>query len=282
MAMHPKHMVGLQRFGLPVSVVLVFCAVVWLSVQEAPQHESVVAPHEVETPPPAVYVMPDPNPKTSVLGTDASISQDSLRLQLIATAPGKSSHEGTAILGTQVSNPQTYAAGSVLASGAVIEEIFTDHVVLRISGTRTKLFRVGIHSSEDGLLIAATTVGGPGIADRPVDTRVTSQQDFVEYVRPKLVFDGDKLTGFEISAGRNGSRLSALGLESGDVIRTIDGRPVKSDADWQRVATSLSNGSALVLGIERQDSLISIVMDAARLSSNSQPSALASQPPPSM
>ena len=257
-------------------------AVYWLLRDDAAPSDVPSAPvHTGSPPPPAVYVTPDPNPTTLIQGTEASVSTDLVRLQLFATSPGTDPGEGTAVLGTHATNPQTYATGSVLASGAMIEEVHFDHVVLEFRGSRTHLYRVGIHSADDEALVAATTVGGPGIADRPIDDRVTTHHVPTDFIRPRLVFDGEKVAGFEVTTGRNAYRLSTLDLEAGDVIRSIDGRAVTADADWRRLTESLGSGRSVVLGIDRKNSAISILLDGARLTSDSQTRAAALQSFPS-
>jgi hypothetical protein len=224
-----------------------------------------------------MYVLPSAAPQISVQGTATSVAAEVQRLQLFATTPGKTAHDGTAILGVTPTNPQTYAAGAVLASGASVEEIHPDFVVLKQAGRLTRLYRVGLEQSADEQLLAATTVGGPGIADRPLETHASSREDFAEVIRPKLLFDGEKLAGFKIIPGRDRSALAILGLEAGDVIRAIDGRPVRADADWRRVADALGSGTSIVLSIERGDSALSLMMNGNQLN-QSAASAAASAP----
>src|SRR5512147_151082 len=64
--------------------------------------------------PPAPRVAPAPSfdPSDALLGTDSSVSTQEMQLVLVATAPGRTPREGTATLGTDPRNPQTYAAGA--------------------------------------------------------------------------------------------------------------------------------------------------------------------------
>jgi general secretion pathway protein C len=283
--MYPEFRSVPRRTVLLGSMALTFGAVFW-AFQEGdnlaePPGSPVPSP-QTQALPPAVHVAPDPHPRTSVLGTDASVSDVAVRLQLFATSPGLSPRDGTAVLGTHASNPQTYAVKSVLASGAILDEIHADHVVLLIRGIRTRLYKVGIQAPEDEALIAATTVGGPGIADRPVEKRISSYSHPTDFIRPRLVFESEKVVGFEVSAGRGAHRLAQLDLEPGDIIRKIDGRPVSSDADWQRLTAALGKGASVVLEIDRKESSLSIVMDGAWITSDAQMRGVASQSPPSM
>lgn len=281
--MDPK-LRGMSRWrwtaAISAACLLTFGMLVSHMQQQAEPGALTTQPHYVTAPPPAAYVPPSASPETSVLGTNASVSTEVVRLQLFKTFPGRTVREGTAVLGTAPENPQTYSTGAVLASGARLEEIHRDHVLLMRGDRFSKLYLVGLAANSDDALLAATTVGGPEFAARPVETRPSSREDYAEFIRPKLVFDdnGEKIAGFEIVAGKNGAQLTRLGLAAGDVIRSIDGRPVHADADWHRISDALSSASTLVLGVERNGNLISVLMDAKHL--NSESSGIAGLNPP--
>lgn len=220
---------------------------------------------------PVVPVAP-PDPTVSILGTDSSLSSQRLELVLIATSPGHSPREGTATLGTDPRNPQTYAAGAVLVNGAVIDEIHRDHVVLARDGKRIALTLGGktlarsVASQSFSPGSTATSVGGQGVVQQPLDNVPSSREDLSEFLRPVPVFESDELVGLRILPGKNRSRLEALGLQSGDIIRTIEGKPLKSAASaWQTLDDALSTGTSIVVAIERDTTMMSIYLDGSKL-----------------
>jgi type II secretory pathway component PulC len=72
--------------------------------------------------------------------------------------------------------------------------------------------------------------------------------------------------------------LEQLDLRPGDIVRTIEGRRMKSaDAAWQSLDDAISTGTPIVVGIERDGAMMSIFIDGSRLASTSVPQ---SHPPP--
>jgi hypothetical protein len=209
------------------------------------------------------------DPADALLGTDSSVSSREMQLILVATAPGRTPKEGTATLGTNPRNPQTYAAGAQLVNGAVIEEIYHEHVVLELNGIRSQLTvgqkslfqRLTSRTPETG----ATTVGG-AVAHQPLETVASSREDLSEIIRPEPVFDDRGFVGLRILAGRYSHKLDALGLKSGDIVRTIEGKPLKSaDSAWQTIDDALSTGSSIVVSIEREGTLSSVILDGSQI-----------------
>ena len=64
---------------------------------------------------------------------------------------------------------------------------------------------------------------------------------------------------------------AALDVQPGDVIRSVDGRPIQSSDDWQEIDDVLSSGGSITVGIERQGSLQSVSMEGARLANQEPP-----------
>jgi type II secretory pathway component PulC len=118
----------------------------------------------------------------------------------------------------------------------------------------------------EGKFGSATSIGGRKDVGRQEDVP-TSRDDLSEILRPQPVFENEKFAGLKIFAGTSPGRLSALGIEAGDVIRSIEGKVIESDAAWQEIDDVLSSGGSVVVGIERNGSLMSVSLDGARLTS---------------
>jgi hypothetical protein len=204
----------------------------------------------------------DPDGSLSLLGTTASLSKTPLPLILVATAPRPNSAESTASLGTDARNPQVYGVGSMLANGAVITEIHADHVVLELDGRKATL-HTGLTGSAAASNDKATTIGGP----RPgrLQMRPATPESLTAAIRPEFVFEDDKVAGFRIFAGTNPAALWQLGLKEGDVVRMIDGRPVLNGEAWELVGTALAARKSVVLKVDRDGGLLTIVLDTSKL-----------------
>jgi len=248
---------------------------------------------------PAIVPAAVPDVGTSLLGTDASVSEKPLLLVLVATVPGRTLQESTASLGTDPRNPQTYAGGAVLANGALIEQIEADRVVLRLNGRRSTLTidrdasaRVAMNSVVNDQRTKAgypvltptfadanagvTSIGGRQKKQGREENISKSREDLSEFLRPQPVFEKERMTGLKLLPGTNPSRMTALGVEPGDVIRSVEGKMIESDAAWQKIDDALSSGASIVVGIERNGSLMSISLDGALLA----PTESASLPTP--
>jgi type II secretory pathway component PulC len=231
---------------------------------------------------------PAPDVATSLLGTSASASEEAQQLVLVATNPARIAADSTAMLGTDPRNPQTYAQGSTLANGAVISEIHADRIVLVLKGRRSTLKVDGNAASRMAMrdtlaqsnkasptvlesLAApagadpATTIGGPNAVKRPLDRTSTSRDDFSQIMRSQPVFERDKFAGLQIIAGTRPASLTILGLKEGDIVRTVEGKPVEGEAAWQAIDDAVTTGSSILVGVERDGSLMSVSLDGARL-----------------
>jgi len=237
---------------------------------------------------PAVVAAPAPDVSTSLLGTDASTSEEPLQLFLVGTTVGRTLQESTAMLGTDPRNPQTYAGGGTIANGARIDEIKADHIVLSLAGRRATLkvdrdaparlamtTVVNDQRTEAGHpiltptrivgAIGPTTIGGRRDAASRIDRQPSVMADLSDVVRAQPVFKNDRFAGFQLFPGSTPSRFAALGVEEGDVIRSIEGKFIESDAAWQQIDEALQSGASIVVGIERNGALMSVSLDGARL-----------------
>jgi type II secretory pathway component PulC len=194
---------------------------------------------------------------------------------LVATEPGRSSREGRASLGTDKRNPQTYAAGALLANGMVLEEIYSEYVVLSRNGKRFVLGFDGntpiVSATQRSFQLAEgeLLVGGNEYVKRPLELIPTSREDLSYLIRAEPIFEHDLFAGLRILPGTDGSRLAVLDLKSGDIVRAIDGKPVRSpDEAWQTLDDAISTGTPIIISIDRDGSLMSMSLDGSRLNAH--------------
>lgn len=190
-------------------------------------------------------------------------------LVLVATSPGRYSAEGTAQLAVYPRNAQTYAAGALLRNGARLEQIYPDHVVLERDGQRTALFSRGAgitdRAGTNPLLHIDTPKSAPPVASdgESAASLALKSEELTDYIRPNPVFDGDRLRGFEVYAGRQAAVFAQLGLTAGDVVVAVNG---VSATDPTQIADSfqaLMGGGAVEATVDRRGKLERIVLDGA-------------------
>jgi type II secretion system protein C len=237
---------------------------------------------------------PAPDVTTSLLGTNSSTSEKPLQLVLVGTVPAATLADSRAMLGVDPRNPQTFAGGAILSNGARIAEIHADRIVLRLNGRNETLkvdreapARVAMASVvneqreqkgypilesalSEGTEGSATSIGGSKA--RFVETKATTQSDVADIVRAVPVFENNKMAGFRLLAGTSGGRLPALGLQVDDIVRSIEGKYIESDAAWMRIEEAIAMGDKLVIGIERQGAMQTMTLDGAKLDEGGAPS----------
>ncbi len=194
-------------------------------------------------------------------GTESSASAKPLAIHLISTAPGRNASEGTARIGVSVENPQTYAAGAVLANGARLTAVYIDRVVLQREDESVTLYvqgeqRRGSHERESELLF----VGG----QRDDDAALPSTRNVLtDYLRPSPVFDGNQIVGFQVYSGRASGVFSQMGLQAGDLITSIDGAPLVDANQAMDLLQYVAEGGAVIATVSRNNSALQVSLDGA-------------------
>ena len=202
----------------------------------------------------------EPDVQTAFPGTTSSLSETPRPLILTGTIPGRTLLEGTAFIGIDADNPQTYNGGAVLANGTRLARIHNDHVVLERNGTLAKLFiqgtpRRGNSKPNDLLFVGPTETFTPA--------KPTPASPLTNFIRPSPVFNGPQLVGFQVHAGRNRTPFSTFGLRPGDVIVALDGVPITDQATALESLRQLTNGVAMVATVRRPNGDEHLPLDGA-------------------
>lgn len=190
-------------------------------------------------------------PAESLAGTDSSVSEVALPLYLLAVAPGRNVHEGTALVGTTPENPQTYAAGALLANGAQLAEIYRDHIVLKRDDRTASLSlyqrskaQTAARERDDLLSVGGNPKGQPLAA--------SSHDILTDYLRPSPVYDGEQLQGYQVYPGQKSGVFARLGLQPGDVIVAINDSPLIDPAQAIQLLHQITTGMAVVATVMRK------------------------------
>jgi type II secretion system protein C len=179
-------------------------------------------------------------------GTATSIAKQPQPLLLIATHRGSTPATGTASIGTQASNPQTYAAGALLVNGARLVEIHEEFVVLERGGQQAKLYLANRGQTQKSALL---TVGGE--STRPQLMAAQHTDVLVQYLRPSPVYEGEVLKGYQVYPGPRSDLFARLGLRSGDVILALEGVPFADPQQAIAALEQLTLGRSLLATLER-------------------------------
>jgi type II secretion system protein C len=191
----------------------------------------------------------------------SSASEMPRKLLLTGTLPGRNSREGSAFIGVDARNPQTYSAGALLVNGVRLKEIFKDRVVLEKGGRSAILYLQGRQGPLDlsgvGDLV---TVGGPMSVGSPARLR---HEVFTDYVRPSPVYEGAALLGFQVYPGRQGAVFARWGLQGGDVITAFDGESVTDTGQGMEQFRQLASGLTMRVTVMRKGQSLEIPLDGS-------------------
>lgn len=209
------------------------------------------------------------DPAIARLDNDDAGAKTPRTLVLIDTSPGQGPRDGTARLGTDPRNPQTYVVGALLLNGVRLTEVYRDYVVLERDRESTRLYVQGratngaaqnspltVVERAPSSLSTASSANAPA-GDDPRTAAVTT------YIRPNPVFDGEQLRGFAVYPGGQPAEFSKLGLQSGDVITAINSVGVADGEQIMGLLEQVIGGSAVDVTIQRSDEVRHIILDGS-------------------
>ncbi len=173
----------------------------------------------------------------------------SLSLMLFGTRFNEFTGGGSAILAGADGVQQSYNVGDEVMPGVVLAKVAFDHVVLSRNGAEESLYMDQSTPAETvGALpnsqpVPSSTATAPGNGE--VKLNATTLRDSIG-VTPRN--ESGKVTGLVLSAKDDGAMLRNAGLAAGDIIVSINGRPVSSPSE---IASQLRSGAKLTLEVER-------------------------------
>lgn len=217
--------------------------------------------------PPPANALPPPAPVPAVAtpssaGTDSSVSKLPQPLLLVSTSPGRNSNEGTARIGINLENPQTYVGGATLANGARLEQIHADHVVLERGGRRLKLYLdPKKNAGANQALKALAMVGGEPAPVASPAAEIAPQ--LTDVIRSMAHFENDAMVGLQLFPGQKSSVFRQLGLQSGDILTAIDGGALSDVSSSTELLQRLLDGAAMTATVRRGNRSVTLSLDGS-------------------
>lgn len=210
------------------------------------------------------------DPKLTSLGTHDFGSKVPLRLILVSTTPGVRPRSGTAAIGTNSLNPQTYMAGAILLNGARLSEIHRKYVILERNGKSARLYIQGIRQisapEADSLLAVGGTQAVAAKAEASPDSGQLEAAQVTDYIRPNPVFRAGQLEGFILYPGGKPGAFARMGLASGDVVTEVNGVPVANIGDFMAMLQGIAEGNTLQVTVSRSGREMQLTLDGAAMS----------------
>ncbi|RDV06330.1 PDZ domain-containing protein [Sphingorhabdus pulchriflava] len=185
----------------------------------------------------------DPFFRTEQVSADTEVVT-SLPLTLFGIRTNEASGGGSAIIAGADGVQNSWSVGETIMPGATLHSVAFDHVVISNNGVLEKMY---IDQS-----VPAENVTPNSIEPTPEPTSEPAVKLNAQTLQQSVGLnprnEGGKVTGLVVSAKDDGTMISAAGLQKGDVITSVNGRPVSAAAE---LAAQLRPGARLTLEIER-------------------------------
>jgi len=155
--------------------------------------------------------------------------------------------DGRAIIGDPRGKEETYSVNDPVPGGARLAEIYSDRVILERNG-RYETLRLPKDRADLGAqqpAVAPRSSSGSGQAaafSRYRDEIKRNPGAFLKYVRATPARENGQFIGFRLAPGPDAAALEQLGLQSGDIVTSINEVRIDSPAKGMRAMRSLGEG----------------------------------------
>ena len=185
----------------------------------------------------------------------------SLQLKLFGVRVDEATGRGSAIIAGSDNVQTSYSVGEAIQPGVTLKSVGYDSVVIARGGADETLYLdqsgpapVAAPSAPSPANIALLSQPAAQIA-APGSVTLSQLQSSLT-LAPRQV--NGRVTGL-VPRG-DASFLARLGLQSGDVVVQVSGRPVTDAADLQRAVASLAGGGNLSIAVERGAQIVPIAI----------------------
>ena len=186
-----------------------------------------------------------------------------LRAVFVSTDPGQS----TAIISQRNNSGKLYSPGDMLPGSAKLASIEATRVILSRAGTREELAFKSNFKAKKG--IQAATIAPQQAAQTSPAAPANPQSNALQQINAQLAQDPDETLekmgvsrrsegGYRIGSTANQPFLAQSGLQPGDVVLSINGRPL-GDINVDRLAlTNLANAGSVSVELLRNGQTLTI------------------------
>lgn len=194
----------------------------------------------------------------------ASATVTALGLTLFGININEATGGGSAIIAGEDGVQSSYAVGDEIAPGVRLVGVAFDHVLLDRGGARESLFLD--QSGEAAIANASIPLPAPtpevGLA--AASGTNASGEISPESLKAGVGFaprtESGRVTGLVVQPQGDGAIFRAAGLRPGDVIRSVNGRPIGSASDAAALANQIAPGARISLEVERGASVVPVAI----------------------
>jgi len=186
----------------------------------------------------------------------------SLQLKLFGVRVDEATGRGSAIIAGPDNVQTSYSVGEAIQPGVTLKSVGYDSVVIDRGGTEETLYLDQSGAAPVANPPPAPANANAGLLSEPA--HVTSAPAAVELAELQSNLNlaprqsGGRVTGL-VPRG-DAAFLARIGLQPGDVIVQVAGRPISSVQDLQRAAAGVSRGGNLSIAVERGAQVVPIAV----------------------
>lgn len=191
----------------------------------------------------------------------APVAVTALQLTLFGTRINEASGRGSAIIAGADGVQASFAVGEEVAPGVTLKAVYFDHVTLSRGGRDEDLFL-----DQSGGDAGAPDAAAPATTNDAAQntTQTAAQGVTLARLRAEIGFipriDGGRVTGLVVRPQGSGQVFRQVGLQNGDVVTQIGGRPVTGASDIDNLAAQYAKGGNIPLSVERGAEVLPIVI----------------------
>jgi general secretion pathway protein C len=197
-------------------------------------------------------------PQGTLTGDDRDRPIASLGLLLKGTIAGSDIFSRAII--EDKGKQQLYKIGDSV-SGANIIGIFRNKVILQMNGQEQMLVPEDTTSKKGpkgGPSGPAIPMAGGMSGGGDMSSAMQNMEQFLGNARVVPYFKGGEPYGFRVTNVENSSPLFGLGVRSGDVIKSVNGIPIKTPEDAMKLYQNMQNVSSANVELERHGTTTSV------------------------
>jgi len=193
----------------------------------------------------------------------ASATVTSAGLTLFGINLNEATGGGSAIIAGEDGGQTSYAVGDEIAPGLKLVGVAFDHVLLDRGGARESLFLD--QSGEAPVASPATPLPAPTPEIGAAAAGAAASGEMTPAaIKAGVGFaprtENGRVTGIVVQPQGDGAAFRAAGLRPGDVVRSVNGRPIGSASDAASLANQLTPGARLALEVERGASVVPVAI----------------------
>jgi general secretion pathway protein C len=196
----------------------------------------------------------------------AIIDAPETRLDLILHGVRRSADpdRSTAVIQAPRQGQRSLGVGAEIVDGVTLEAVYADRVIINRRGARESLFLR--EEAETGARLIRSA-GAPEPAPAPpadaespaqAEAEALGAQDIAAGLRLALERDGERILGYRVSEQSRSDVLSAIGLQAGDLVTTLNGRALDRPAKILDLLEQLERAEQVRLTVLRDGEALSL------------------------